>query len=655
MKLSSSLIALAATVAPIYAQQGAATPLADTMAAVQAPAAPKASAAQRAAALPALALIPQDVSLFISTGVNDITTGWAQNLGTEGPASVAFGATTGSMEVAMKYLIAVTSALNVDPYGDAIEESVIKVAKETAGQKITPCYLVITASPYEISQILEQFAETCKDAIEEGGEGISAIQVDGLTGICVDWDTVFASNAQDIPEALRAVYQGRKVNVVAGVRGNAIVFAVAQDAADIKVPASADESVLATDKLSDTDKCIDKNVLGYAYIAPELLSSWSKTYAATLESQIQSMLTLLTMNADITPEQKAALSTPVDRLTALVVGMYKPYFNCTQPSAMTVWMDGDFHLEITGDAFGCSFDKSPLKHVGMAQDPSTTLYIESPKTNNPALPSVTEVYDSLESLAFALADICEDDPQVQQGISFYQVLRPQIIEAGRGLSTIGDGLSGHATFVLRENPDVFVEGALSLGVTNRAKLEEGWQMTLQAVGNGMAAFGLNPEMVNTLPITAKTGPAGSACYGLVLPIPMPKGIAPNIMLNDTNLVFGSNEGVSTKVMGTSSATIDFPGAVFSFSPASAARIAQALADQKQAQLDAISSSFSEEGDDDLDEGEDYEEEYSFNLYNEYSKPAALLESFAAQVGPITGAIIVKDGKSTLRIDAKLAK
>lgn len=656
MKLSSSLIALAATVAPIYAQQGAATPLVDTMAAVQAPAAPKASVAQRAAALPALALMPQDVTFFFSTGVNDVTTGWARDLGTEGPASVAFGATTGSMEISMKYLLAVSAALNVDPYGSAIEKAVIEVAKETAGQKITPGYLVITASPSEISQIHEQFTEACKEAAEEGGRGISAVQVAGLTGICVDCDMAFASDkSQDIPESLRAVYQGRKLNVVGGVRGNAFVIALAQDAADIKVPASADESVLATDKLSDTDKCIDKNVLGYAYVAPELVSSWCKTYAAMFESQIQSMLTLFTKHADITPEQEAALSKPVDQLTALMVGMYKPYFNCTVPMTMTAWMDGDFHMEITGDASGVTVESALLKHVAMAQDPSTTLYVESAKTSNPALPPVAEVYDSLESLAFALADICGDEPQVQQGVAFYQVLRPHIMEAGRGLATIGDGLSGHASFVLRENPNVFVEGALSLGVTNRAKLREGWQMTLKAVGDGMGAFGLNPEMVNTLPVMAKPGPTGSDCYGLVLPVAMPKGLAPNIMLNDTALVFGSNEEVSGKMMETSSATANFPGGVFSFNPASAARIAQALADQEQARLDAIRSTFDEEDDDDLDEGEDYEEEYSFGFYNKYSKPAALLQAFAEQVGPITGAVLVKDGKSTMRIDAKLVK
>lgn len=622
------------------------------MAAVQAPAAPKSSVAQRAAALPALALMPQDITFLISTGVNDVTTVWARDLGTEGPASVAFGATTGSMEVSMKYLLAVATALNVDPYGDAIEKAVIEVAKETAGQKITPCYLVITASPSEISQIYEQFTEACEEAMEEGGPAISTTQVAGLTGISVDCDTLFASDKNhDFPEVARAVYRGRKLSVVAGVRGNAFVIAVAQDAAGIKVPASAEESVLATDKLSGTDKCIDKNVLGYAYIAPELVSAWGKTYAAMFESQIQSLLTLFTQRTDLTPEQKAALSKPIDRLTALMVGLYKPYFNCTLPTAMTVWMDEDFHLEITSDACGATVRSAPLKHVAMAQDPSTTFYAESSKSNNPALPSVAEVYDSLESLAFALAGICEDEPQVQQGVAFYQVLRPHIMEAGRGLATIGDGLNGHASFVLRENPNVFVEGALGLGVTSRAKLQEGWQMALKAVGDGMVAFGLDSEMVNTLPVMAKPGPSGSDCYGLVMPVAMPKGLAPNIMLNDTLLVFGSNEGVSAKMMETSSATADFPGGVFSFNPASAARIARTLADQEQVRLDAISSTIS----DDLDEGEAYEEEDSYAFNNKYKEPALLLRTFAEKVGPITGAFIVKDGKATLRIDAKLVK
>ena len=691
MKFSTALIALAATTAPLYAQQAPAAPLTNTIAAVQQASAAKATPAQRAAAFPTLALLPADVDVFLASAQNDTIISWFKQLGAtpDCPLSMSFGMTPDSAAL-MNMLSSILSYTMLDVFPAQLGQPApaspdLKPLLEAAASKqLTPVYVVISGNEKEMAELYQSVLEGFQSGIEEMGDCARPEKMQGMEGMTLDLEKLAAQASEEAREIFGDVLnlaKGRKVSVFCKLVGDKLVFAASENPEAIRIPASAEESVLATDKCAALDQSLSTTPLCYAYATPEVMKGLTAANAASIRTSMLSIKDLMRVSLK-SPEAAKPVYDSIDKVTNLLLRMYEGAGNMKHPSSLLVWMSpGDLHLEVSGDACGLTVAKEPLKLTTLAADPSVAFYYEQNKITLPDYyPSASEVFETVEGFALAMLGAQGE----QESLALYQMVRPDLDTLGKGLSTMGDGLSGNVSFTLRENPDAILAGSVYCGVSNRATLAAGWQQVLKSAADCGARFGINPDFVNTLPIAQAPGPKGSTRYSIVSPIPLPAGLTPNVLVSDQALVIGSNAELNDHLVNSVSATAAFPGYVFSFNPDAAARIARRMADQlnaapalsPEANMEVEASvdvedgapevegptadmSGDEEDVEYVDEGEDYEEVYTCDddacgSSDCATNVADALEAFASRVGLITGATAVKDdGTYKVRVDVKI--
>lgn len=691
MKFSTALIALAATTAPLYAQQAPAAPLTNTIAAVQQAPAAKATAAQRAAAFPTLALLPANVDVFLASAQNDTIISWFKQLGAtpDCPLSMSFGMTPDSAAL-MNMLSSILSYTMLDAFPAQLGQPApatpdLKPLLEAAASKqLTPVYVVISGNEKEMAELYRSVLEGFQAGIEEMGDCARPEKMQGMEGMTLDLEKLAAQAPEEAREIFGDVLnlaKGRKVSVFCKLVGDKLVFAASENPEAIRIPASAEESVLATDKCAALDQSLSTTPLCYAYATPEVMKGLTAANAASIRTSVLSIKDLMRVSLK-SPEAAKPVYDSIDKMTDLLLRMYEGAGNMKHPSSLLVWMSpGDLHLEVSGDACGLTMAKEPLKLTTLAADPSVAFYYEQNKFTLPDYyPSASEVFETVEGFALAMLSAQGE----QESLALYQMVRPDLGALGKGLSTMGSGLSGNVAFTLRENPDAILAGSVYCGVSNRATLAAGWQQVLKAAADCGARFGLNPEFVNALPIAEAPGPKGATRYSIVSPIPLPAGLTPNVLVSDQALVIGSNAELNDHLVNSVSATAAFPGYVFSFNPDAAARIARRMADQLNAapalspeanmeveasvdveddapEVDGPTADMSgdEEDVEYVDEGEDYEEVYTCDdddcgPSDCATNVADALEAFASKVGLITGATSVKDdGSYKVRVDVKI--
>lgn len=692
MKFSTALIALAATTAPLYAQQAPAAPLTNTIAAVQqAPAAAKATPAQRAAAFPTLALLPANVDVFLASAQNDTIISWFKQLGatTDYPLSMSVGMTADSAAL-MNMLSTILSCTMQNAMQAQLGQPTpaspdLKPLLEAAASKqLTPVYVVISGNEKEMAELYQSVLEGFQVGIEEMGDCARPEKMQGMEGMTLDLEKLAAQAPEEAREDFGDVLnlaKGRKVSVFCKLVGDKLVFAASENPEAIRIPASAEESVLATDKCAALDQSLSTTPLCYAYATPEVMKGLAAANAASIRTPMQALKASMLLSG-VSPEALKPVHESMDKMTNLLLRMNEGVRNMKHPSSLLVWMSpGDLHLEVSGDACGLTMAKEPLKLTTLAADPSVALYYEQNKFILPDYyPSASEVFETVEGFTLAVLGAQGE----QESLALYQMVRPDLDTLGKGLSTMGDGLSGNVSFTLRENPDAILAGSVYCGVSNRATLASGWQQVLKAAADCGARFGINPDFVNTLPIAQAPGPKGSTRYSIVSPIPLPAGLTPNVLVSDQALVIGSNAELNDHLVNSVSATAAFPGYVFSFNPDAAARIARRMADQLNAapalspeanmeveasvdveadapEVEGPSADMSgdEEDVEYVDEGEDYEEVYTCDddacgSSDCATNVADALEAFASKVGLITGATTVKDdGTYKVRVDVKI--
>lgn len=691
MKFSTALIALAATTAPLYAQQAPAAPLTNTIAAVQQAPAAKATPAQRAAAFPTLALLPADVDAFLASAQNDTIISWFKQLGatTDYPLSMSVGMTADSAAL-MNMLSTILSctmqnAMQAQLGQPAPATPDLKPLLEAAASKqLTPVYVVISGNEKEMAELYQSVLEGFQAGIEEMGDCARPEKMQGMEGMTLDLEKLAAQAPEEAREIFGDVLnlaKGRKVSVFCKLVGDKLVFAASENPEAIRIPASAEESVLATDKCAALDQSLSTTPLCYAYATPEVMKGLTAANAASIRTPMQALKASM-LSSGVSPEALKPVHESMDKMTDLLLRMNEGVENMKHPSSLLVWMSpGDLHIEVSSDACGLTMAKEPLKLTTLAADPSVALYYEQNKFTLPDYyPSASEVFETVEGFALAMLSAQGE----QESLALYQMVRPDLGALGKGLSTMGDGLSGNVSFTLRENPDAILAGSVYCGVSNRASLAAGWQQVLKAAADCGARFGLNPEFVNALPIAEAPGPKGATRYSIVSPIPLPAGLTPNVLVSDQALVIGSNAELNDHLVNSVSATAAFPGYVFSFNPDAAARIVRRMADQLNAapalspeanmevetsvdveddapevEGPAADMSGDEEDVEYVDEGEDYEEVYTCDDDDCGSSDCATnvadaLEAFASKVGLITGAAAVKDdGSCKVRVDVKI--
>lgn len=611
MTMRHTLLLLAATAAPLYAQQDTAAlpaPAQEAPAAGETPAAaqPARTAApdsrlnQRAKALPALALMPADVDMIAATGNLSPIFGPILPINLPSHLSIAIGSSGSTTDIWLQALNS-TNLITSKNGDEVLFNALLKALEPIKDQKIAPAYIILN---FDDQDSLEQTPTFPQYLAEDPDMSTycTPAEINGFTGVKFDlaaWakDSLQEEEAEGSltqeSKAWLEARQSRSLYVMSRQEGISRVLAIAEDPTQLKLAATPSESVLATDKIAEADSTPD-GLLLFSYTDPQACQRAAKQSQEALIAQLSALLTpLLEVSEDAPEADREAVQKALQGFN-LLTQAYRDLSpeSTIYPYTVKCWYDGDIHLEQKGDAGRTHFEQAPQRLVQQSQDPMTALYLESTAWTVEGAPTATELLTACEQLAAGLAVGSQEgtsginSAELKQALALYQMFKPQLLKVGEGLGILQEGLGNSAALVVKAQPDPQFPAAAACyaPVTNRAKLTEGWKLILDTVTTATIAFGGNTDV---LPVLSATGQEiqGGHSYTIALPNNTP-ACTPTVHVTENSLVLSSTPELSTELEHTATGTQAFSGIRLTLNLEPAALIARSVADRM---LDACDS------------------------------------------------------------------
>ncbi len=508
MNTRITLMLMAATVAPLCAQQPATPPAhaAQPFTALAAPAtAAPATPEQRAAVFGSLALLPQDISDFLvlpNIGGNLLRLAESGRIPTlpadEAPAELmaidnlaiaTTPATPGTYALLEKALSTLYfMGMGADIIGDweasardglaelihkEMEQALLRdmgVTREGGldlGDQpthIPASYAILTVKPGQEAMLEQWHAAILANLQGSEEEFISAVNdVNGFSGVRLDLAKLreMTQEAETEPdlndpeqlaeEALKNELGKHTLCVLTRLQGNALILAVCEDPQELKLAATPAESLLATDKVACCDANLDKGMIG-ASLASPALSELYKTCSSGAMLKLAPVATaIFTKLAEADAANKPAYEQAAAAATFLGNELRNLNPAITRPTTTQVWFDGKLHIRSTADAQGASYLPGTLRLATMAEAPATALYMEStPVKLATPLPDIKVLMEAALDVAHGVSLTLHETEKTQAagGIATVQAFMPELQSLAAASATIGSGLDGQFAFVL---------------------------------------------------------------------------------------------------------------------------------------------------------------------------------------------------------------
>lgn len=636
MNIRTTLMLMAATVAaPLSAQQPA-----EVYTALTAATTANASTEQRAAAMPALAAIPANCEACYTVtnipGVFDnlhkmgvISQEDMLSMPEEVKAinSVALGFGNGgaaTLNAAMRLYNCLNAtellpALNTLPlvtaeeyatilkqeYDKAVASVNTEITEILSSVKLAPIYSVLAVnSGYE--GMLEEWYTLLQETLNEAPaeEGFEVVTVNGFSGIKFTLSKEDAEPSEWDSEAEAAIKKAlaeRSVYVLFKLEGSKIIAAICENPEELQTAATAQDSILGTDKLAKLDSKLTQGLTILGYSSPEFTNAYySQNYGDMLKlaQTVENMFSALAAKGDANSATFAAAS----KASGTIINACKALTVCTQDRPCVgalSWGNGVMDVDVFCDNCGYTYAPAKLSLLNKAADPNTVFYLESGYLKGHKLPEFETLLDAGLAVIDGMVATTTSETQASATASMAMVkaFLPELKQAVQAVSTIGSGLDNTCAVVVDKNatmPELlggkpgntteFPRVAFYSGVSDRAKLSEGWDALLAVAGNVAQKAGQNPQVVNMLPIVPKmVGQATS--YSVSMPW-FTENLVPNLTVSDTAFVVGSSSKLNAELAETATGTLDFNGCVCTLKFAPLASMLRSIADDMTARAEA---------------------------------------------------------------------
>ncbi|MDO4751086.1 MAG: hypothetical protein Q4A24_03175 [Akkermansia sp.] len=737
MSIRTTLMLMAATVAlPVSAQQPA-----EVYTALSAPVSTTATAEQRAAAMPALALMPADADVCFT--VTNLPT-LIDNLHSSGILSdreyrntpkemkaihsfaLAGGKDSAQSLIALSkiYNIAMSGILSEDML-DGWEMSAAKNLRPLINQtkkdtraamvesfkaaisevKVGPAYGVLVATPGNEDMLAEWYAEAVEELQEvaQYEEGIEAVTVNGFVGTKIqipkeepsEWDSEYEI-------AVNEEVSKRTIYVLLKHEGDKIIGAVCENPDQINTAATPAESILGTDKLAGADDKLNKGLLFATYASPQAVDAYKGMGMGTLTMLANNVVKTFKALESAGGENATRFAAAAKSGEQIISALTKFLMPATkQPvAAYANWSDSSIDFSLDYDCAGCSYKPGKLSLLKQAADPNTIVYMESTYWNNPNTPDLNALIDNSLTVAdgfIATLPTAHQDyasAELQQFVAFL----PELKEGIGAFKTATEGMDNTMAVIVDKgatmpavfggqpgNTTSFPRLAIYSGVSNRAKLSEGWDKLLAVGGKIATKVGSDPAVLNMLPIIPKTI-GKSTSYSVALPW-FTENLIPNLTISDASFVVGSSSALNAEIAETATGSMDFAGCVCTVKFTPFAQMMRDIANDLQARADAeakveedakpapvtppvvvaIDDEEETEGEEEeYVEEDDFDEEEVYSYHYHVPSPAEqrasnaknaaeALEAFSKFVDCANMTGTVKDGQFNIRLQLKLNK
>ncbi len=750
MNMRTTLMLMAATVAPIYAQQPTdSAAQVYTSLATPAPAT-TATPAQRAAAYPALALIPANVeALFTLNNIGNTARALGEIVGDAAPdelltlQSLAIASGAGTVDAINALIPWITkfqldedvrlelwSSATADPAKSIITRLVNSYVEATnkaamanlSNVKLPPVYAVLTAeagSEGMLESWLNMVVQSMQEDInpDDEDEVRTAYEANGFAGISINLKgSEFVSPGYDYNEetgeltrkeltedqkAISAELDKRTIYVLLRREGNALQAVVCEDPASIVQPTKPEESVLGCDKLAGADANLSKNPAALFWGDTGVSAANSKMQFATYlgiakiaEDSFRELATADAANASTWSKAADGTALLVNTMSRICI----PTGN--RPDFLQVWQEaGKIEIEYTTSApDGVSYKPGKLALTSQADKPGTIFYTETTMQDCGNMPDCQQILDAVVNVVdgFVATLPAEEQQSAAAQIGMAKAFLPELKSIFGSMQTIGDGMgnsmaitmdsAGSMPAILGGNPGntaAMPRICFYSGVTDRAKLSEGWDGLIKTSGEIAAKLGQDPSVVNMLPIVPTTM-GNTVSYSVAMPWFTPD-MVPNLTVSDTAFTVGTSSNYNAEIAAAATGTTPFAGCVCSIRFAPLAKTARGIADElakiakeEKAPLslgvegeaevdtdvedDVIAAATEDEDSEDYIEEDDYEEEDRY-IYKaptpaeeraeQADDIADACEAVARYVDRVDGVVTVKDGTTTTRVSIKL--
>lgn len=619
-KLRTILLMAACTaVAPMKAALGA-QEIFTQLAQREAPAAMQPE--QRAAVLPALALLPAEAdAVFAAARVGESAVEISRLLESKCPvgenelssvgslALSAGGGSAAAFELALPALVYGSQLSSLDMWEKrwcehAKPELVEAIRRGFAPQRqLTqrnlqstlaqchpkPVYAALTALPgreADFRALCSSIQQAMRRAAE-GGKWRMVEQAGYTAGICTSqlqlWEQL--TGCAPTEPGLREQLAQREVFLLMQEREGALLLVLCESANDVTLPQEPVSSLLNTPLLAGADAHIDQ-LRTAAWVSPSFFRVIQSVFHAERNPLMLALADAFRGIGAAEPKQQGIYTQAVDAALLLNAPQEGDLPRITHPMEMQVWQPTPDTLRAHArmDACGARFEPGELRLTACATLPSTIYYAETTAFSTPGMESregcCRAIFSVGQALLLSLREDSQDDllPLLHtaallapEGVAIEGALQSMTSALGAPLALVsGDGAEG-------EDPAV----AICAAVKNRSGLAEGWQQMLTALGRVARKLGLPGALVADPPIDTRELGQGAAVHSLPLPF-LPKEMHPSVAISDSYWALGYSPALNERLLAAASVSANrmaFSGSVSSFSFPGWAKTARTMTDR----------------------------------------------------------------------------
>lgn len=534
------------------------------------------------------------------------------------------------------------------------QKSLAQAAQMAEQIAIQPIYLITSPKVGEENEfrqsmkVFVDFLSVNATAIP----GAKPVEVDGLKGVQFSLDDATelstVQGSDDVENLLIREFSKRSLCFLIGMKGDKIVCVLCEHPEDVRWAESAEQSVLATEAWSTLSTCPDAPTALVATLSPAMYSAAQLSMNAPYNIVLQELNDLFnamagkeSADADVFRAAITGLNTIASEIAALQQPITKAATVQVQESGQ------ELRISLQTDANGFSYKPGQLRLTSLANSPQGILYCESTEMQYRCKPDGDKLLRAAEAaLDGGLATLRQEKrSEISTYMQCIKSYEAELQETRQALITIGEGLGNTSALVVdaTEQVPTFLSGqngtaavlpriAFYSGVTDRAKLASGWDMLVSTAGKALDKNGLNPQLVSTLPITAASAD-GTAAYSLVMPF-LTADMGGNVTVSDTAFTIGTSSNLNGEIVKSATGTMPFAGAVFSVNFGQLAKTARSIADLSRTACC---------GEDEDDNDED-------NMADEAESVAETLENISSLFENMTGTSTIRDGVQTIRMD-----
>lgn len=431
------------------------------------------------------------------------------------------------------------------------QEGIDQAIASLAQWRLAPVTMVLTLKAEAKDKLPELYAQLLEELrSEKGAETVE----------CGDWKGVRLNAPENIAEAveltalqkvqLREALNKTSVSVLCAVRERSLVLSVCSNPADAQSAVSPVSSVLAGEKVSFLQAA--PKPLMALYLPAELQNECREMQMLPLR-RLGGFATSVfkTMAAEDAPAAKAYQGA-VNAVAMLQAQAEMCSPSVDAPTTMLVWEDGNLHIDCCTDANGQRF--APAEGLTLPQGTAPIFCYESDPVQGRPVFCAADVLKACEALAEGTAETLnnEEREMTQAALMQYRLFSAEQETLGKAFAAWNNAFSGKVVLwadgqgsvpasLLGGSPaqmTAFPRVAVAAGLRNRAELENGRMLFLQALHQGMQKMDMDPAATENLPVlTSQDGDV--SLHTLLLPFCCP-GFSPSVAVTEKTWVLSSS-------------------------------------------------------------------------------------------------------------------